>query len=64
MKTTNDDNDPNFKVAKKAVENNKIISHIMKHAKNVRWIELGPRRNNSHEFREGYHKSVNKTGPY
>ena len=49
---------------KAKIESSYLISKVLDHAKKIRYIELGPRMNQSHEFREGYHKSVNKTGPY
>jgi len=48
----------------KAIQSSYLISRVLEHTKKIRWIELGPRRNQTHEFREGYHKSVNKTGAY
>ena len=55
--TRNNKTKTGFDYVDKALGTESFMEHAKKNLKNIRWVELGPRRNQSHEFREGYHKS-------
>ena len=56
-KTVNNETKTGIDFVDQALGTKSFIEHARKNLKNVRWVELGPRRNQSHEFQEGYHKS-------